>query len=77
MQAPALTIVQSWPAQMRKETAAAYVDAVSVRAFDRAVKAGIYPKPYKLSGEGERWLRSELDKAIMAGSKAAANDELD
>jgi len=67
-------IIQSWPAQMRKETAAAYVDARSVQAFDRAVKAGIYPRPYHRPGEGDRWLRTELDTALAAQAPAAEDD---
>ena len=62
---------------MRRETAAAYVDARSVQAFDRAVKAGIYPRPYHKPGEGDRWLRSELDEALAKKTPAHEEPELD
>ncbi|WP_287994259.1 hypothetical protein [Acidiphilium sp.] len=76
--APSVTIVSAWPEQMRKETAAAYVDARSTREFDRAVKAGLYPRPYRKPGEGERWLKSELDRALQAlASPAAAGEDDD
>lgn len=75
--APAVTIIAAWPEQMRKETAAAYVDARSTSAFDRAVKAGLYPKPYKRPGEGERWLKIELDQALASLRGAAAGEDDD
>lgn len=77
MSAPSVTIVSDWPAQMRKETAAAYVDAQSVQAFDRAVKAGTYPRPYNRPGEGLRWLRSELDAALARKPPQADEPPLD
>ena len=75
--APAVTIVSAWPEQMRRETAAAYVDARTTREFDRAVKAGLYPQPYRKPGEGDRWLKSELDQALRAlvETAAAAGDD--
>ena len=48
---------------MRAETAARYVDEVSVEAFRRAVGT-LYPEPLKVSGKGDRWLREGLDEAI-------------
>jgi hypothetical protein len=48
---------------MRAETAARYVDEVSVEAFRRAV-GSLYPQPIKVSGKGDRWLREGLDEAI-------------
>lgn len=77
MASPSVTIVSDWPAQMRKETAAAYVDAQSVQAFDRAVKAGTYPRPYNRPGEGLRWLRSELDAALARNNPLPQEPELD
>jgi hypothetical protein len=49
---------------MRAETAAKYVDERSVQAFRRAV-GKLYPRPIKLSGKGERWLKDQLDQAIL------------
>ncbi|WP_084398334.1 hypothetical protein [Henriciella aquimarina] len=71
-----LVIIDRWPARMRKETAAAYVDAVSPRAFDEAVRKGVYPRPRRIKGEGLRWLKSELDEAI-AKPGGAANDDFE
>jgi hypothetical protein len=48
---------------MRAETAARYVDEVSVEAFRRAIGT-LYPEPLKVSGKGDRWLREGLDEAI-------------
>lgn len=55
----------SWPRLMRAETAAAYVDEVSVEAFLR--RAGkVYPAGRKMSGRGQVWIREDLDTAIVA-----------
>jgi hypothetical protein len=48
---------------MRATTAAAYLDEVSVDSFRRRV-GSIYPRPVKISGRGELWLRDDLDKTI-------------
>lgn len=53
----------TWPALMRATTAAAYLDEVSVASFRRRVGL-IYPRPVKISGRGELWLRDDLDKSI-------------
>lgn len=53
----------TWPALMRAKTAAAHVDEASVEAFRRRV-GSLYPKPVRISGRGEVWLRDDLDKAI-------------
>ena len=53
----------AWPRLMRAETAARYVDEVSVEAFRRAIGT-LYPEPLKVSGKGDRWLREGLDEAI-------------
>lgn len=52
-----------WPRLMRAETAARYVDDVSVRSFLRSVGT-IYPRPITIPGKGRRWLRDELDRSI-------------
>jgi hypothetical protein len=53
---------------MRAETAASYVDEVSVEAFRRSI-GELYPAPVNVRGKGDRWLREDLDAAIerMAG----------
>lgn len=57
------TQVRPWPALMRAETAAAYMDEKSVKAFRRAV-GPLYPKPIRLPGKGDRWLKDALDAVI-------------
>jgi len=57
---------------MRAETAAAYVDEVSVEAFLR--RAGtVYPAGRKISGRGQVWTREDLDRAIgeLKGERVA------
>ena len=54
---------EAWPRLMRAETAARYVDEVSVEAFRRAV-GRLYPEPIRVSGKGDRWVRDGLDEAI-------------
>lgn len=69
---------EPWPRLMRAETAARYVDERSVQAFRRAV-GKVYPRPVKISGKGERWLRDQLDQAIdsLFGSAGAIHDIAD
>lgn len=55
--------IEGWPRLMQAHTAAAYCDERSVDAFRRAV-GKLWPRPKKLPGKGERWLREELDHAI-------------
>ena len=53
-----------WPRLMCVQSAAAYVDEKSVDTFRRAVGTGLYPRPIKVPGKGERWLKETLDQAI-------------
>jgi hypothetical protein len=48
---------------MTAATAAAYCDEASVEAFRRGI-GKIWPRPRKIMGKGERWLREDLDHAI-------------
>jgi hypothetical protein len=48
---------------MRATTAAAYLDEVSVESFRRRV-GSIYPRPVRIRGRGELWLRDHLDESI-------------
>lgn len=50
---------------MRAETAAAYVDEVSVQAFRRKVGA-VYPLPVAGKGQRQKWDREQLDQAVAA-----------
>ena len=64
---------------MRAETAARYVDERSVKAFRHSV-GKMYPRPIKISGKGERWLRDQLDQAINSlffGSPGTIRDIAD
>jgi hypothetical protein len=55
--------IEGWPRLMKAATAAAYCDEASVETFRRAV-GKIWPRPKKIMGKGERWLREDLDEAI-------------
>ena len=57
----------AWPRLMRISTAAAYVDERSVDAFRRSLGT-LWPKPLKLAGKGQRWLKEDLDEAIEKAS---------
>ena len=48
---------------MTARTAAAYCDERSPYAFRRAV-GRLWPRPVKILGKGERWLKEDLDAAI-------------
>ena len=55
----------AWPALMRAETAAAYVDEVSVERFRARAGPGLaYPSPIRIAGRGEVWSRAALDSAV-------------
>jgi len=63
MQSESAAGQQQWPALMRAETAARYVDEKNVAAFLR--KTGrVYPAGRKVSGRGRVWARADLDLAI-------------
>lgn len=53
-----------WPAQMRAETAAAYLDEKTKAAFLRSVREGLYPPPVDVPGKGPRWLLEDLERAL-------------
>jgi hypothetical protein len=48
---------------MTMRTAAAYCDERSPYSFRRAV-GNLWPRPIRVPGKGERWLKEELDLAI-------------
>jgi hypothetical protein len=68
--------IEGWPRLMTAPTAAAYCGEVSVQSFRRGV-GKIWPRPKKIMGKGERWLREDLDEAIdrltMSNLKDAAD----
>jgi hypothetical protein len=55
--------IEGWPRLMTAQTAAAYCDETSVETFRRGV-GNLWPRPRRVKGRGERWLREELDQAI-------------
>lgn len=61
-----------WPAMMRKDFAAAYLD-LPIAKFERAVLSGKLPAPVDVLGE-ERWSRAKLDAYTerLSGTGAAA-----
>lgn len=68
------------PCLMRSETAAAYVDEVSVESFLRRIGT-VYPEPIKVPGRGYVWLREDLERAMQQNSRTTrqvqdANDVL-
>ena len=50
-------------ARLTAATAAGYCDEASVETFRRGV-GKIWPRPKKIIGKGERWLREDLDETI-------------
>lgn len=68
----------AWPRLMRAETAARYVDERSIQTFRRSV-GKVYPRPIRISGKGERWLKDHLDQAIsrLFGSAGTVFDIAD
>jgi hypothetical protein len=74
--------IEGWPRLMTATTAAAYCDEASVDAFRRGIgkiwpRPRKMPRPRKIMGKGERWLREDLDQSIdvltMRGVKDAAD----
>lgn len=69
--------VGCWPAVLRDEHAAAYVDEKTVEAFLSRVGT-IWPKPFIETGTGKgkfrAWRKIDLDKAI-GGNVESANLE--
>jgi hypothetical protein len=53
----------AWPRLMRAETAAAYVDEVSVERFLARVGTA-YPEAMVIDGRGKVWSRTALDAAL-------------
>ena len=57
--------ISGWPRLMSAATAAAYCDETSVEAFRNSV-GKLWPRPLKIKGKYERWLKDDLDQAIEA-----------
>ena len=65
-----------WPRLMTARTAAAYCDERSPYAFRRAV-GRLWPRPIRIPGKGERWLKEDLDLAIDRLTEKAVKDAAD
>jgi hypothetical protein len=65
-----------WPAMMRKDYAAAYLD-MPVAKFERAVLSGRLPNSDELWPGEERWSRAKLDAYLnrKAGVGSTGNRE--
>jgi predicted DNA-binding transcriptional regulator AlpA len=63
------TALPNWPALMRREKAAAYLD-MSMSLFDRGVSDGSIPKPAIRYASLKRWRREDLDAWIDDQSAA-------
>lgn len=61
---PPLSPFGVWPAEMRAETAAAYVDEPSVEAFLSKVQRHVYSQPTRAPGCLPKWHRLKLDQDI-------------
>ena len=65
-----------WPRLMTARTAAAYCDERSPYAFRRAV-GRLWPRPVRIPGKGERWLKEDLDLAIDRLGQKVVRDAAD
>lgn len=65
----------SWPALMRADMAAAYLDEPDRTSFLRKVRNGIYPAAVRFPGCRLRWRKSDLDAAIFGVKITASLDD--
>jgi prophage regulatory protein len=63
-----------WPALMRKDYAAAYLD-ISVAKFERAVLAGRLPRGSEVVPGEERWSRAAIDAFFNQKAGSTGNRE--
>lgn len=72
-----------WPARMPAVVAAAYCGvldregAPDPKRFERHVKKGLYPRPYRRPGEEKAWLKTELDQTLERLSASSSPMEAD
>lgn len=57
--------VAAWPRQMNSTMAAAYVGESSSEVFLRSC-GSLYPRGTEIPKKGLRWLRDDLDAALLA-----------
>ena len=65
-----------WPAEMRADMAAAYVDEPSVPAFLRKV-GHIYPQPVRGRGCPKKWSKEALDQSVASRHGLNWNEDKD
>jgi len=65
-----------WPRLMTASTAAAYCGERSPYSFRRAV-GRLWPRPVRLPGKGERWLKDDLDLVIDQLASGRLQDAAD
>lgn len=69
-----------WPAQMRADMAAAYLDFSNTAELVAAIKRGDAPTPSSLRGEGRKrepvWSRDDLDRHIAPLSPRLQDDRV-
>lgn len=69
----------TWPAQMRADMAAAYLDYRDTTEFAIAIRRGDAPPPSSLRGSGRKrepvWCREELDRYLAPAPPDGQNDE--
>jgi hypothetical protein len=57
-----------WPAQMRADMAAAYLDFANTAELESAIRRGDAPAPSSLRGQGRKrepiWARDHIDRHI-------------
>lgn len=66
----------AWPAEMRRDMAAAYVDEPSAKSFVRKVRLGVYPRPAQSRGMVAKWSRAGLEAAVTARHSPTTNRSL-
>lgn len=76
MNGEALELKDRWPRLMTARTAAAYCGECSPYSFRRAV-GRLWPRPVRLPGKGERWLKDDLDLAIDQLALGRSRDAAD
>ncbi len=70
----------TWPAQMRADMAAAYLDFRGTAELVAAIKRGDAPVPSSLRGQGRKrepiWARDDLDRHIAPLSPRLQDDKV-
>lgn len=69
----------TWPAQMRADLAAGFLDYPDTKAFVAAVKAGDAPPPSALRGKGRSrepiWAKVDLERYVSPSTVPGSDPE--